>query len=271
MNCRFLACFVLISISGLSQSRENPCWKTATAQSELNRCAALDARDADADLNRTYQELLSKLKNDDRATKKVRAAQRAWLAFRDSHMEELYPADNKQSEYGSIYPMCYARVVTAMTKQRIADLRKMLDDKDPCDTSASTAKEEREPQSPAEQWLFLSAEAKLEYVHGYLFGYERGRRNGCYLYEEKITPYLPHEAVPPEKLPAYVCLSSLPEFTEPYLQVYVDTITKYYKKYPHDRQAGVPSILDEMAVPPGLTDIDQIHKKLDGSDGGTTN
>jgi uncharacterized protein YecT (DUF1311 family) len=264
------ASFLLIASLGLCQPTENPCWKTAMAQSEMNRCADLDAREADADLNRVYQELLAKLKNDDNATNKLRAAQRAWLAFRAAHLQELYPADDKQREYGSMYPMCYAQVAAAMTKERTAQLRRMLDDKDPCDISASTVKEERAPQNPAEQWLFLSAEARSEYVHGYLFGFQRGKRSGCYLYEEKITPYLPHEAVLPEKLPAQVCLHSLPEFTQPYFQVYVDTITKYYKKYPHDRQAGVPNILDEMAVPPGLADIDQIHMKLDGG-GGTAN
>jgi uncharacterized protein YecT (DUF1311 family) len=134
MNRRFVAaCFLLIASSGLSQSTENPCWKTAMAQSEMNRCADLDARKADADLNRVYRDLLSKLKNDDNATRKLHAAQRAWLAFRDAHLQELYPAKDKQAEYGSMFPMCYAQVATAMTKERTAQLRRMLDDKDPCD------------------------------------------------------------------------------------------------------------------------------------------
>jgi len=108
------------------------------AQSEMNRCADLDARDADNDLNHAYKELLSKLKTDENATKKLRAAQRAWVAFRDARLQELYPAQDKQREYGSMYPMCYAQVATAMTKERTAQLRRMLDDKDPCDTSASS-------------------------------------------------------------------------------------------------------------------------------------
>jgi uncharacterized protein YecT (DUF1311 family) len=138
MNRPFLAAsFLLIATFGLCQSTENPCWKTAMAQSEMNRCADLDARQADADLNRVYRELLSKLKSDDNATKKLRAAQRAWLAFRDAHLQELYPAKDKQGEYGSMYPMCYAQVATKMTKERTAQLRRMLDDKDPCDVSVN--------------------------------------------------------------------------------------------------------------------------------------
>lgn len=126
------ASFLLIATFGLGQSADNPCWKTAMAQSEMNRCAGLDARQADAELNRVYRELLSKLKSDDNATRKLRAAQRAWLAFRDAHLQELYPATDKQTEYGSMYPMCYAQVATAMTKERTVQLRGILDDKDPC-------------------------------------------------------------------------------------------------------------------------------------------
>jgi uncharacterized protein YecT (DUF1311 family) len=66
----------------------------------MNHCANLDAQSADADLNRVYEELLSKLKNDSVATKRLRAAQRAWIVFRDAHLQELYPAEDKQREYG---------------------------------------------------------------------------------------------------------------------------------------------------------------------------
>jgi uncharacterized protein YecT (DUF1311 family) len=130
--------FSLVATSGLCQSTESPCWKTAMAQNEMNRCADLDARAADANLNDVYQKLLSKLNNDDNAARKLRVAQRAWLAFRDVHLQELYPAKEKQTEYGSMYPMCYAQVATEMTKERTAQLRKILGDKDPCDTSANS-------------------------------------------------------------------------------------------------------------------------------------
>jgi uncharacterized protein YecT (DUF1311 family) len=132
----FAACFLLTATSMLCQPTQSACWKTAMAQSEMNRCADLDARAADADLNHVYQKLLAKLKGDDNATKKLRAAQRSWLAFRDTHLQELYPAEDKQAEYGSIFPMCYSQVATAMTRERTAQLRRMLSDKDPCDTTA---------------------------------------------------------------------------------------------------------------------------------------
>jgi uncharacterized protein YecT (DUF1311 family) len=127
------ACFFLAATFAFCQSTQSPCWKAAMAQSEMNHCADLDARQANADLNGVYGELLSKLKSDNSAIKKLRAAQRAWLAFKDARLQELYPATDKQAEYGSMYPMCYAQVATAMTKERTAQLRRMLEDKDPCE------------------------------------------------------------------------------------------------------------------------------------------
>jgi uncharacterized protein YecT (DUF1311 family) len=133
MNRFVIAVSVLfISASALSQSKENPCWKTAMAQSEMNHCADEDAKAADAELNHVYQDLLSKTKGDANATRKLHDPQGAWITFRDAQLEALYPAQDKQREYGSIYPMCYATVVTAMTKERTAQLRRMLQDKDPC-------------------------------------------------------------------------------------------------------------------------------------------
>jgi len=133
MNHLVITALLLISTSALSQSKENACWKTAMAQSEMNHCADQDAKAADAELNRVYQDLISKTKGDANATKKLRDAQRAWIAFRDAQLDALYPAQDKQREYGTIYPMCYAIVLTAMTKERTVQLRRMLQDKDPCD------------------------------------------------------------------------------------------------------------------------------------------
>ncbi len=101
-------------------------------QMEMNECAAAEDAAADAELNHLYQMLLSEKKGDANAIKKLRAAQRAWLAFKNAHLQALFPAQNKQ-EYGSIFPMCYMRISTAMTKERIDQFRRMLSGEDgPC-------------------------------------------------------------------------------------------------------------------------------------------
>jgi len=123
---------LVVSASGLCQSTKSPCWKAATTQSEINRCADLDARKADSVLNHTYKQLVSNLKSDRNARAKLRTAERAWLAFRDAQLQALFPAEDKQAEYGTMFPMCYAQAATAMTRARTAQLRKMLHDNGPC-------------------------------------------------------------------------------------------------------------------------------------------
>ena len=118
---------------------------------------------------------------------------------------------------------------------------------------------------PAEDWLSSSADEKYGYVRGYLIGFQGGKGLACSFYDGKIAAYLPHQPLPPEKLPQQVCMTSLPYLVETHNNAYVSTITNYYTKYPNDREAEIPNILDEMATPPGLTDIDQIHAKLDGN------
>jgi hypothetical protein len=120
---------------------------------------------------------------------------------------------------------------------------------------------ENAPQTPAELWSSWTKEARAEYVWGYVSGFREGKSAACSFYEERVTPNMPHEAVPPEKLPKATCLTAMPDFTAPYLQAYVDAITDYYVKYPHDRQAGLPRLMLELASPPGLT-VDQIHERL---------
>jgi len=117
-----------------------------------------------------------------------------------------------------------------------------------------------EPQTPAELWLSWSPDIRAEYVGGYVEGFIEGERAGCSFYADKITPYMPKQPMPPEKLPRLACLGALPEFVKP-TKEYVDAITNYYTKYPNDRQAGMSRILLESATPPGLA-IGQIHEKL---------
>jgi len=118
------------------------------------------------------------------------------------------------------------------------------------------------PPSPAQSWLSRSVDEKYGYVLGYLSGFQGGKRLACSFYKGKIAASLPHKTLRPENLPQQVCMTSLPYLIETHYYAYVDTITNYYTKYPHDREAEVSNILDAMATPPGLSDIDQIHAKL---------
>lgn len=101
------------------------CFDTANTQTEINACAGEDLKRAEGEQARVYQQLLAKLQRDPVARRKVEAAQRAWIAFRDAHLEELFPQEDK-SFYGSVYPMSFALACAEVTRQRTTMLRAIL-------------------------------------------------------------------------------------------------------------------------------------------------
>ena len=46
-------------------------------------------------MNRVYKQVQAEYKSETTFIKKLGAAQRAWLAFRDAHLEALYPEIDK--------------------------------------------------------------------------------------------------------------------------------------------------------------------------------
>ena len=115
--------------------------------------------------------------------------------------------------------------------------------------------------TPAALWLSWSSDERVDYVWGFLSGFVEGKRVGCTYYEDAITGKTPSEPIRLDKRPKKICLDGTPDFTEEPSSIYVEKITKYYTKYPRDRQAGMGRLLLEMAISPGIS-IDQIHAKL---------
>lgn len=98
----------------------------AQTQMELAGDACSEYKQADADLNSVYGEVLAKHKKDTAFAAKLKEAQRAWIKFRDAHLESIYPAANKQQEYGSAFPMCNCGELAEITKKRTAQLKQWL-------------------------------------------------------------------------------------------------------------------------------------------------
>jgi uncharacterized protein YecT (DUF1311 family) len=101
------------------------CDKTAKTQADLNECASHDDANADAELNRTYQELLKRADSDPTAVKKIEVSQQAWIAFREAQIAALYPAEDKR-EYGTVFPMCVNLLRADLTRERTKMLKAML-------------------------------------------------------------------------------------------------------------------------------------------------
>jgi uncharacterized protein YecT (DUF1311 family) len=92
----------------------------------MNTCASEEATRVDNELNRIYKLLLSKVADDPIATVKIKAAEKAWIGYRDAYLEAMYPAEDKQAEYGSIYPMEAALAAARITREQAGALRELL-------------------------------------------------------------------------------------------------------------------------------------------------
>jgi uncharacterized protein YecT (DUF1311 family) len=93
-----------------------PCWaqnsqtfrtcnEKAKTQAEMNECASNELARVETQMDDSYNSLLSKTASQPEALAKIKAAQKAWLVYRDAYIAAIDPAKNKQAEYGSMYPM----------------------------------------------------------------------------------------------------------------------------------------------------------------------
>ncbi len=91
------------------------------SQPEMNETALEDFQKADARLNVTYKKLLASLDADGK--KKLIAAERAWVAYRDAQAD--FEAD-LEARGGSMAPMIYNETCTELTEARIKELNKSI-------------------------------------------------------------------------------------------------------------------------------------------------
>jgi uncharacterized protein YecT (DUF1311 family) len=99
--------------------REDPC-PDAQTQYELNRCAALARDRADAELNKAYRQLMKNTSGEERA--KLRAAQLAWIKFRDAQCDY----ESVGNKGGSIYPMVASFCLAGVTNDRTKRLQEII-------------------------------------------------------------------------------------------------------------------------------------------------
>ncbi len=93
----------------------------AQSQGAMNREATKDSEAADAQLNQMYKALLDKV--DKTSQEKLKAAQRAWLQFRDA---EAGFVSDAEARGGSMEAMSSTITSTTLTKHRTEELRLLL-------------------------------------------------------------------------------------------------------------------------------------------------
>ena len=95
MNRILLTLFLIINSTCFSQT-----------QHEMNKEASEEYRKADIELNNVYQKILTEYKSDSIFIHRLKKTQKIWVSYRNAELEMKFPAENKQLEYGSVYPMC---------------------------------------------------------------------------------------------------------------------------------------------------------------------
>jgi len=118
---------LLLPLASRAQKPEADCFDKAVTQADLNDCAGEQLAAADAELNRVYKAILEKYKEDALFVEKLRAAQRAWLTFRDAEIEAKYPHTKEPGFYGSSIRMCDPLYRVQLIQERIKKLREWLD------------------------------------------------------------------------------------------------------------------------------------------------
>jgi uncharacterized protein YecT (DUF1311 family) len=112
----------------------------AQTQGQMNQEACHKYEEADAEMNKVYQQVLGEYKKDAAFIQKLKAAQRLWIAFRNAHIESLYPKPNKLAAYGSSHAACRCAALTEVTAARIEALKRWITGVEEGDTCSGSIK-----------------------------------------------------------------------------------------------------------------------------------
>jgi uncharacterized protein YecT (DUF1311 family) len=97
----------------------------AQNQHEMNRAAAEDSEKADVELNKVYKKVLA-AEMDEEAVKLLKAAQKAWIAFRDAEAKHA----EDEARGGSMAPLLYYSSLARVTRERTKQLAQQLTDEE---------------------------------------------------------------------------------------------------------------------------------------------
>lgn len=125
----FLTILIIISATVFAQT-----------QTEMNIDSYNQYLKTDKELNLIYKQVLKKYSSDTLFIKKLKISQNYWIKFRDAEIEARFPEEDKQLNYGTVYPMCVNVFAEEKTKIRIKELKVWLygeDDGNVCSGSVN--------------------------------------------------------------------------------------------------------------------------------------
>ena len=102
------------------EEKKSPCGEFDT-QFEATQCAHKEFLAADAELNRTYGQLVAKLDAKRRA--RLKEAETAWIKYRDANCEY----ESSRYEGGTMRPMIHSFCLARMTASRKDELKDQIE------------------------------------------------------------------------------------------------------------------------------------------------
>jgi uncharacterized protein YecT (DUF1311 family) len=116
---------------GQSSATVEKCLDSAKTQPEINACAFTEQKRVEAELAQKYGQLADVLATDASAMQKLKTMQSAWVVYRDSYMETVYPKQNKEVEYGTNYRASAALFRARLTQHQVAAIEMLLEERKP--------------------------------------------------------------------------------------------------------------------------------------------
>ena len=118
---KFLSPMLLLSVTAPVnlQAQRDPCKGETTF--EMKQCSAKKYKQADDELNKIYQQLMSKL-DDEGHKSALKSAQLAWLKYRDANCD----FESYLNRGGSIYSVIVTECKTSMTASRTREMKQQL-------------------------------------------------------------------------------------------------------------------------------------------------
>ena len=111
-----LVLLLLAVCEGHERSLDTLCPEAMTTV-EMQACLQRRYKEADKALNGIYKQLMAKL--EPARQEKLRAAQRAWILFRDASAE----FEAGEAEGGSMYPLVHMATQVVKTEHRVDELK----------------------------------------------------------------------------------------------------------------------------------------------------
>ncbi len=123
-----LICAAIIAAPGLAQTSPQfqACNQKAKTQLDLDKCASSELARRNEQMQSVYSQILSRAAGQPATLAKIKTMQNDWLKYVSAYLNALYPAANKQAEYGSIYPMEVDLARADLVAQHVIDLKAFL-------------------------------------------------------------------------------------------------------------------------------------------------